>query len=112
MGTWIFNSRCFHEKFFNNENETKNKIAILVVAFGLIGLDSIIFLNYTEAENQMLTIATRIIGAVFFLRAIGDFNIVGIFKKKSNSKFAKADTKLFIPLCLFIGFSSILISIF
>ena len=47
---------------------------------------------------------------IFFLRAIGEFNLVGFFKKSSDSAFAFWDTFLFSPLCLFIAVLAFLIS--
>lgn len=47
--------------------------------------------------------ATVGIGAVFLLRAIGEFKLVGFFKQIRDSDFAYWDTWLFSPLCLFIA---------
>lgn len=46
---------------------------------------------------------------VFSIRAIGDFKYVGFFKTIKHSQFAKNDTKLYSPLCLFLGFVYILL---
>lgn len=54
--------------------------------------------------------ATFGISALFLLRAIGDFRIVGFFKHASDSGFAYWDTVLFSPLCLFIAVTAFLIS--
>jgi len=48
---------------------------------------------------------------IFILRAVGDFNYVGIFKKIKNTEFARADSKIFIPLCLIIGICGITIKL-
>ena len=40
---------------------------------------------------------------LFFLRVIGDFNVVGLFKKVKNTEFSKYDTWVYVPLCLFIS---------
>ena len=48
---------------------------------------------------------------IFLLRAIGDFNYVGFFKKHKKSHFALWDTRLFSPLCLFISFGALFINI-
>ncbi len=42
---------------------------------------------------------------VFGLRVVGEFNYFGIFKKKKDTYFAKMDSILFIPLCVFLSFS-------
>jgi len=41
--------------------------------------------------------------AVLVLRAIGDFRLVGFFKRVKGSKFARMDTLLYSPLCLALG---------
>ncbi|MFC8688751.1 DUF3995 domain-containing protein [Brevibacillus porteri] len=46
--------------------------------------------------------------AVFVLRAVGDFNYIGFFKKVKNTRFARQDTVLFTPLCLWLGISFLL----
>lgn len=42
---------------------------------------------------------------VFGLRAIGDFKYVGLFKRVKQTRFAKYDTFLFTPLCLWLCFT-------
>ncbi|TCZ78124.1 DUF3995 domain-containing protein [Paenibacillus albiflavus] len=44
-----------------------------------------------------------VLSAVFIIRAIGDFRWIGFFKKQKGTLFAKWDTMLYSPLCLFIG---------
>jgi hypothetical protein len=46
---------------------------------------------------------TWAIALIFFLRAIGEFRLVGFFKKVSDTPFAHWDTWLFSPLCLIIA---------
>jgi len=41
--------------------------------------------------------------AVLVLRAIGDFRLVGFFKRVRDSRFARLDTLLYSPLCLALG---------
>lgn len=48
---------------------------------------------------------------IFLLRAIGDFNYVGFFKKHKGSRFAVWDTRLYSPLCLFISTGAFFIGI-
>jgi len=103
----------FKSKFFDVMNLNRVKIATIIVAIGLLVFALITHSNYFNnflASNWTKTL-TRIIGAIFLLRAIGDFNVVGLFKKKSESDFAKSDNKIYIPLCLYLGISSILITI-
>ena len=42
-------------------------------------------------------------GLVFLLRAMGDFRVLGFFKKERSTEFAKLDTRVYSPLCLVLG---------
>ena len=53
---------------------------------------------------------TWVISLLFLLRAIGDFRYVGFFKSVLDTDFARWDTNLFSPLCLFIAVAAFLIS--
>lgn len=54
--------------------------------------------------------ATLGLSVLFLLRAIGDFKLVGFFKRASDSGFAYWDTILFTPLCLLIAVAAFLIA--
>ncbi|MBV6716467.1 DUF3995 domain-containing protein [Paenibacillus chitinolyticus] len=41
--------------------------------------------------------------SVFFLRAVGDFRHIGFFKKVKHTVFARNDTWLYSPLCLYVA---------
>ena len=43
------------------------------------------------------------LGAVFLLRAVGEFRLVGFFKRVRGTSFARWDDWLFSPLCLLIA---------
>ncbi|WP_425250890.1 DUF3995 domain-containing protein [Geothrix mesophila] len=47
--------------------------------------------------------ASIAIGLVFLLRAIGEFRLIGFFKRDRATSFARWDTWLFSPLCLLIA---------
>ncbi|WP_264551325.1 DUF3995 domain-containing protein [Flavobacterium sp. N2038] len=49
--------------------------------------------------------------AIFTVRAIGEFNYVGFFKKHKNSQFAVNDTKYYSPLCLVIGILTLVLEL-
>ena len=53
-----------------------------------------------------------VVASIFLIRAIGDFNYVGFFKKVTTTEFAINDTKYFSPLCLFLGVVGLLIEVF
>jgi hypothetical protein len=85
-------------------------VGLVLVSFGLMyllktGLISI------DIPDWLTTYGYWFIPAIFILRAIGEFNYVGIFKKIKNTEFAKADSKVFSPLCLGIGIVGIVIQL-
>jgi len=47
--------------------------------------------------------AAGVLGAVFVLRALGDFRLMGFFKSVRGTRFAVRDTWLYSPLCLLLG---------
>lgn len=55
-------------------------------------------------------VGTWVIAVLFLLRTIGDFRYVGFFKSVSGTDFARWDTILFSPLCLFIAAAAFLVS--
>jgi len=73
------------------------QIATLIVATGLLSFAIILATKQWPIEIlpvKWSVIGTRIVGAIFLLRAIGDFNVFGLFKKKSDSLFAQNDTRI------------------
>jgi hypothetical protein len=47
--------------------------------------------------------ATAGLAVLFSARAIGDFRLVGFFKRPSTSAFAKLDNRIYSPLCLILA---------
>ncbi len=84
-------------------------VALVLMSFGLLYLakSGLIALQVPNWVNY----GYWFIPSIFILRAIGEFNYVGFFKKIKHTKFAKADSKLFSPLCLGIGVIGILIQL-
>jgi hypothetical protein len=86
--------------------------ATLVVAFGLLGFCIITLANLGVfnfiISSQSVYWLNILIAMIFFLRAIGDFNYVGFFKKIQGTDFARWDTRLYSPLCLIISILSII----
>jgi hypothetical protein len=85
-------------------------VGLGLISFGLIYLIKTGLINF-QVPNWIIIYGSWIIPTLFILRAIGDFNYVGIFKKIKNTEFAEADTKWFVPLCLTIGIIGIVIQL-
>jgi hypothetical protein len=49
---------------------------------------------------QLYAWGTWTLAALFLLRGIGDFRLVGFFKRVRGTRFARRDTRLYSPLCL------------
>tara|TARA_R110001599_G_scaffold340222_1_gene560358 strand:+ start:2295 stop:2726 length:432 start_codon:yes stop_codon:yes gene_type:complete len=80
-------------------------------AFGAFYLFQAVFTTI-EMPDWLTTYGGWIIPAIFLFRAVGDFVYVGFFKKIKSTPFAKMDTKLFSPLCLFMALAGFAIQIF
>ncbi len=85
-------------------------VGLVLVLFGLIYLIKSGFVNI-QLPSWVTTYGYWLIPSIFILRAIGEFNYVGFFKKINDTEFAKADSKIFSPLCLAIGLIGILVQL-
>jgi len=83
------------------------KILTALVGIFLLGFAYVAYMLVQGHHDTLRVYMGWTIGIIFILRAIGEFKIVGIFKKIKGTLFAKYDTYLYIPLCLFIGYSFI-----
>lgn len=88
--------------------------ATLIVASGLTAF-GFIMLNAAGVSGVTLTvdyqiIILRVIAGIFLIRALGDFNYVGFFKRVTVTRFAENDTRFYSPLCLWLSLSSLYVS--
>ena len=81
-------------------------VALLVLVFAFV----LYTLQFSERKIEVFNYAGWMISIIFFLRAVGDFNAVGFFKKLKQTIFARYDTRYFSPLCLFLALSSAIIT--
>ena len=89
------------------------KMATFIVALGLF-----CFGLYYLINIQILPIVLPkylsdygywVIAFIFFLRAMGDFNYIGIFRKVKTTAFGKKDKNIYTPLCIFISYLTFLL---
>lgn len=78
---------------------------ILFAVFYLIKIDIILL----DLPQWVVTLAGWLIPIIFLLRALGDFKYVGFFKKVRSTDFGKRDSKLYAPLCLFLGINGLIL---
>jgi len=76
-------------------------VGLLILCFAFLAY----LLNF-QSSNTMpyfteVMYAGWFLSLIFLLRFIGDFNMLGFFKKIKSTTFANYDTKYFMPLTLF-----------
>lgn len=89
-------------------------IASIIVGLGLSGFAAYYF---SLGFGILLPFGIEKWGAlalafIFTARAVGDFRYVGFFKKLKDTAFGRLDTRVYAPLCLYLGISSLVIAIF
>ncbi|HHD79005.1 MAG TPA: DUF3995 domain-containing protein [Epsilonproteobacteria bacterium] len=84
-----------------------SKLMTLSVAFVLFGFAWISYMLDTP-HKVWIDSAGWVLAIMFFLRAIGDFKILGVFKKVKTTEFAKYDTWVYVPLCFMIALGFVL----
>lgn len=87
---------------------TPGKVVTLLVAFALIGIGVVAYIlgNMNLASysyGHYIIYIGWFLAAVFLIRAIGDFKLVGFFKRHKCSEFALYDTRYYSPFCLLIS---------
>ncbi len=86
---------------------TPGRLTTIAVAAALAAAAITVLLRVgllaSPVSSTIVRTGTYILGAVFVLRAIGDFRVVGFFKTVRTTRFATNDTRFFSPLCLGLG---------
>lgn len=86
----------------------------------IVGLCLLIFALFYLLKSELIPLKTPIsspyfagwiISVLFILRAIGDFNYIGFFKKITQTKYANLDTMIYTPMCSIIGFLGIVLEL-
>ncbi|WP_170863195.1 DUF3995 domain-containing protein [Pseudozobellia thermophila] len=117
---WLFGGVWAVERVIPTKAGGEDLPAIPRTATLIVGLVLILFawmylmksgLVPVQVPKGIMNYGYWFIPSIFILRAVGDFNYVGFFKKIKHTAFAKADSKVFIPLCLAIGIMGILIQL-
>ena len=77
------------------------------VAVVLAALSVVLLIQAGEvpsiAENGLTRWGVGIAAGVFALRVVGDFRYLGLFKRIKGTSFAYWDSRLYIPLCLYLA---------
>lgn len=93
---------------------TPSRLSTVAVALALTGAAAIALLRgYTLLSSfpgSAAHWASIALGLLFLLRAIGEFRMVGLFKRVRGTSFATWDTWLFSPLCLLMALGFFIIA--
>ena len=105
---WAFGGKFGLDKALPTDVEgnrllNPSKFMTFVVGLILLGFSYVAYKLYTGDESSIIVYVGYGLSILFFLRVIGDFNLVGLFKKVKNTEFSKYDTWVYIPLCLFVS---------
>lgn len=90
-------------KLLNPSNALTFFVGVVLIVFAYIvyGLQ---FYDFTVNTNRSFYLYSGIfLSIIFTIRAIGEFNAVGFFKKIKDTEFAIYDTKYFSPLCIILS---------
>jgi hypothetical protein len=86
---------------------TPSRFATLLVALGLAAAAALPLVRAGAFPFPVSPWLSRwsavLLAFVFFVRAVGDFRLVGFFKRVHGTPFAIWDTRLFSPLCLLLA---------
>lgn len=104
------------------DDETKalmpGPLATFTVALGLLALAALVFLASIALDFQhprwlqiLHDYGLWVIAGLFGLRAVGDFNYVGFFKKIKHTPFGRNDTRYYSPLCLAVAAMALLLQV-
>lgn len=77
-------------------------VGIVLISFGLFYLIRTGILPIV-LPDFLIHYGLKIIIVLFTVRAIGEFNYIGFFKKYKETKFGINDTKFYSPLCVVIA---------
>lgn len=105
---WAFGGKVGLDKALPTKDGKRlidpGKTLTLFVGVILLGFSYVAYsLHFNEINTDYIVYIGWIISALFFIRAIGEFNAIGFFKKIRSTEFAKYDTRFFSPLCLYLG---------
>lgn len=80
-------------------------VALLVATAALLVQANLIGLGDADRYAKATCILCAVI---FFARAVGEFNYLGLFKRIRNTAFARNDTRYYSPMCLFLALAYLL----
>ena len=118
---WVFGGVWGFDHAIPTDSEGKRIIDPKIIESSIVAIGLLTFATYYLFLSELISIDLPNwvsvylgwgISSIFILRSIGDFKYVGFFKRIKTTKFGRSDTKIFSPLCLFIGLIGIIIELY
>ncbi len=107
----VIPTKTANEKAMNPPKILTFLVAMIISGFAVVYADKIQLFTLGSMPTWLQDYGLYVVASIFHIRAIGDFNYVGFFKKVKATEFAINDTKYFSPLCLFLGVVGLLIAL-
>jgi uncharacterized protein (DUF2062 family) len=93
---------------------TPSRLGTLAVAFALLSAAALVAIAGRLLADPLtppvVRLGTFTLGAVFIARSLGDFRLVGLFKRARGSRFARLDTWVYTPLCFLLGLAALFLA--
>ena len=109
---WIFGDFGLNQVLPSNGKGERllnpSKLMTVTVALLLFGFAWVSYRLDIDSHASWIDAMGWVLALLFFLRAIGDFNMVGVFKKIKHTEFAKYDNLIYIPLFFMISLGFVL----
>ncbi|MFD0672909.1 DUF3995 domain-containing protein [Cohnella sp. GCM10027633] len=80
-------------------------LLLLVAAAALLVQADLIIIGTVDRYAKFACILCAV---VFFVRAVGEFKYLGLFKRIRNTAFGRNDTLYYSPMCLFLALAYVL----
>ena len=118
---WGFGGRWASQAVFPTKDDTSNPqmpgaLPTFIVAVGLLAVGLFVLSKGFDFNLPVPlwldNYGLWMIAGIFMLRAVGEFNYVGFFKKIKHTKFGQNDTNYYSPLCLAISLLTIILILF
>ena len=107
----VIPTKTANEKAMNPPKILTFLVAMIISGFAVVYAEKIQLFTLSSIPTWLQDYGLYVVASIFLIRAIGDFNYVGFFKKVKATEFAINDTKYFSPLCLFLGVVGLLIEV-
>lgn len=89
------------DRVLNPKKVDSALVSLVLLSFAGYYLNNI--LGYAQLPTWIDALTEWIVPIIFLIRAVGDFNYVGFFKKVKRTPFGRLDSRYFSPLCLLLS---------